>query len=190
MAHIDSERGEILKSAGFIHRINGLLHRDISVHSIHEVVPEAHARFDAVSRTYEYHIHRVKDPFLQAFSYYYHGPLAVDPMNEAAGLLIKATDFKSFSKVNTDVKTFTCDVMEALWKKDGTHLVFSIKADRFLRNMVRAIVGTLLEVGKGNLTVADFSTIIDSRDRSKAGMSAPAHGLTLANIKYPDELFL
>ena len=182
-AHFDHE--EDLNTDALTLRLNSFLPKDIVVYRIIPLHPDAHARFDAISRTYEYHIHTYKDAFVNEGSWYEYHPLDIDKMNEAATMLFEFIDFKCFSKTHTDVKTFNCKVTEAYWQQNGTHLVFTITADRFLRNMVRAIVGTLINVGLGKISIADFSKIIQSRDRSEAGFSVPAHGLYLTKVIYP-----
>ena len=167
-----------------IHKLNSFLPKDIVIFAIIPVAPEAHARFDASQRTYEYHINRFKDVFRTDGSWYYHQNLNVDLMNLAAAELKNHIDFECFSKVNTDVNTFNCSITEAYWKQENDQLIFTISANRFLRNMVRAIVGTLINVGLEKLTLADFKAIIESKDRNKAGFSVPAHGLYLTQITY------
>lgn len=171
-----------------VYKLNSFLPDDIAVQKCWPVSEEAHARFSAVSRTYHYFITAQKDPFSTETSYYYSLPLDVDKMNEAAQTLFDYEDFTSFSRLHTDVKTNNCKIMQAEWRKEGKQLVFVVKADRFLRNMVRAIVGTLLEVGKGKLSVNEFRQIIERQDRGAAGASAPANGLFLVNIEYPEEI--
>jgi tRNA pseudouridine38-40 synthase len=182
-AHFDNE--EITGIPLLIQKLNSFLPKDIVVYNLVALHQKAHARFDATARTYEYHIHTYKDAFENEGSWYYFHPLDVDRMNDAATLLLNFTDFKCFSKTHTDVNTFNCDIKEAFWVQHGTRLVFTISADRFLRNMVRAIVGTLVNVGLNKITVDDFSNIIKSRDRNKAGLSVPAHGLYLTKVVYP-----
>ena len=167
-----------------IHKLNSFLPKDIVVFAIFPVASEAHARFDASQRTYEYHINRFKDVFRTDGSWYYHQNLNVDLMNLAAAELKNYTDFECFSKVNTDVNTFNCSISEAYWKQENDQLIFTISANRFLRNMVRAIVGTLINVGLEKLTIPEFKAIIESKDRNKAGFSVPAHGLYLTQITY------
>ncbi|HPF52352.1 MAG TPA: tRNA pseudouridine(38-40) synthase TruA [Draconibacterium sp.] len=186
--HFDLEDG-LRKNYDLVYKLNSFLPEDIAVQACWPVSGEAHARFSALSRTYHYFISTKKDPFSIETSYYYSLPLDVDKMNEAAQILFEYEDFTSFSRLHTDVKTNNCKIMQAEWKKEETHLVFVIKADRFLRNMVRAIVGTLLEVGKGKLSLEEFRQIIERQDRGAAGASAPAHGLFLTNIEYPKYLF-
>ncbi len=182
-AHFDTE--DALDSNYLSQKLNSFLPKDIVVYRLIPLHDDAHARFDAVSRTYEYHIHTFKDAFINEGSWYHFHPLDVDAMGEAAKILFEYTDFKCFSKTHTDVRTYNCDIKEAFWKQEGSHLVFTITADRFLRNMVRAIVGTLVNVGLGKITVTDFRNIIESRDRNRAGFSVPAHGLYLTKVIYP-----
>ncbi|SEN35852.1 tRNA pseudouridine38-40 synthase [bacterium A37T11] len=172
-----------------IYRLNGLLPFDIAVNGIKSVPAEAHARFDALSRTYEYRIHFGKQPFLNGLSWQQRSVPDMLAMNDAARLLKEYCDFSSFSKSNTQVFTNNCCITEALWVwKNDYQLVFRITADRFLRNMVRAIVGTLLEIGWMKLSVEDMRRIIESRDRSIAGVSVPACGLYLTEVSYPSHL--
>ena len=173
-----------------IHKLNGFLPKDISVAGMRQVGGEAHARFDAEERSYEYHIHQRKSPFLENLSYYYPKALDIDRMNEAAQKLIGEQDFESFSKVKTEVNTFICTIKEARWEKQNDSLVFHVTANRFLRGMVRALVGTLLDAGLGKLKATDFVSIIESRDRRKAGRAVPAHGLYLTRVVYPDSVYL
>jgi len=170
----------------FIYRLNILLPKDIAVKNILKVGEEMHTRFLATSRTYKYHVTTSKDPFSEAFQYKYYYPLDINLMNQACKLLIGKQDFSSFSKSNTDTLTNLCDLTIAEWSTDNEILTFEIKANRFLRNMVRAIVGTLLDVGRGKVTVEQFQAIIDSKNRSNAGTSAPAKGLFLVDVSYPD----
>ena len=179
---------EISEPDKLVYQLNGFLPGDIAIQKISKIKNEFHARFSAISRTYKYFICTEKSPFQQETCYQYTVPLNFEKMNEAAQLLFEFTDFTSFSKLHSDVKTNNCQIFQAEWKKENSQLVFTIKADRFLRNMVRAIVGTLLEVGKGKITVDDFRTIVEKRNRSAAGTSAPAQGLFLVDIEYPEEL--
>ena len=175
----------------WVHRLNRLLPSDIVIYRICPVRADAHSRFDALSRTYHYYIACRKDPFQGRYRWVMDGKrLDIDRMNEAASHLLRYTDFTSFSKLHTDVKTNNCRITRAGWSLTGNDLVFEITADRFLRNMVRAIVGTLVDVGRGKLSVADFCAIIEARDRCKAGTSAPGNALFLTDITYPEELFL
>ena len=173
-----------------LHRLNAFLPGDIAVQWIRPAKPDAHARFSARSRTYQYRLVQHKDPFEQERAYYLEQPLDFKAMNKAAAALLDFSDFKAFSRKHTDVKTFICALSEARWEREGEVWVFTITADRFLRNMVRAVVGTLLEVGKGRMGVSDVKTIIKSRDRSRAGASVPAKGLYLTGITYPEEIYL
>ncbi|RYZ88337.1 MAG: tRNA pseudouridine(38-40) synthase TruA [Proteobacteria bacterium] len=181
-AHFDYEGW--FEVAPLRHRLNSYLPKDIAVHDIIPVHDEAHARFDAKKRTYEYHLHLKKEVFLEGLSWYQHHQLDVDKMNEAAALLKQYDDFECFSKIATDVSTFRCEIFHAGWQQVGDRLIFTIIADRFLRNMVRAIVGTLVNVGLHKIDLDGVRAIIESKDRSKAGFSVPAHGLYLTEIEY------
>ncbi len=164
--------------------LNHFLPKDIAIQKIFMVRPDAHCRFDAKSRTYKYYISRVKDPFIRNNSWYYSAPLDIDRMVEASKILFDYEDFTSFSKLHTDVKTNNCKISQADWTEARGQLIFTITADRFLRNMVRAIVGTLLNVGKGKLTLESFRKVIESKDRANAGFSVPARGLFLDGVGY------
>lgn len=169
----------------YIYKFNSILPNDIVIHSIKNVLDDKHARFDAISRSYEYRIYLGRNPFLLDTTWQFHQKeLNLEKMNEAASILLEYEDFESFSKVKTDVKTFNCEVTKAAWKQEGEYLTFYITANRFLRNMVRAIVGTLIEVGIGKKSIQDFRQIIESKKRSEAGLSVPAQGLFLTKIKY------
>ncbi len=191
-AHFDSEVE--LKENQLIQKLNSFLPNDIAINGLIKVADDAHARFDATKRTYQYHIHTVKDVFEKEGSYFFQTPLDIKKMNAACKILFKHNDFECFSKVNTDVKTFNCVIFEANWKlkkiRDNQDnngidkLVFTITADRFLRNMVRAIVGTMINIGTGKINIEDFERIIESKDRSQAGFSVPAHALYLTKIDY------
>lgn len=165
--------------------INSLLPYSISAKRIFVVADDAHARFDALSRAYKYYLHFEKDPFKIDRSWLYKGKLDMQLMNDAAKILMDYTDFSCFSKSNTQTFTNNCKLMELGFESIDGGMVFTIKADRFLRNMVRAIVGTLILVGKGDLKVEDMTTIINSKNRSKAGQSVPACGLYLVSVAYP-----
>lgn len=184
--HFDSD--VLFNSTELVYRLNAFLPEDIAVGRIVEVPLEAHARFDALERIYEYWIVQNKNPFLADAAYYVKYPLNIEQMNKAAAILVKHKDFECFSKSNTDVKTYFCDVRKAMWTMDGDKLVFTISADRFLRNMVRAIVGTLVDVGLGKSSLTDIESILASKDRSNAGVSVPAKGLYLTAIKYPKNI--
>ncbi len=173
-----------------VKKLNGFLPRDIAIFDILPVRPDANARFSAIKRTYKYQISTAKDPFLTNSAYAYFSNLDVAKMNAAAGVLFDYTDFTSFSKVNTQVKTNNCKIMEANWEQEGNLLVFTITADRFLRNMVRAIVGTFLDIGRGKLSLLGLRRVIESLDRGEAGYSVPPHGLYLHSVEYPEEIFL
>jgi tRNA pseudouridine38-40 synthase len=190
VAHFDSAQKNLNWDQKFLVSLNEILPKDIAVREIVAVIPDAHARFSALSRTYEYRLSRFKDPFSIDSSWLYKGNLNVEDMKIASSKLLDYTDFTSFSKLGSDVKTNNCKIFFALWESQQTQLVFTIRADRFLRNMVRAIVGTLIDVGRGKITVQDFEKIIDAKDRSLAGTSAPPEGLLLTNIEYPVSIFL
>lgn len=186
-AHFDTDQP---LPATLVRSLNSLLPNDIAIYDCFPVRPDDHARYTAAFRYYRYQIIRRKDPFRDGLAYVFTRPLAVDQMNEAARLLLNHTDFESFSKVKTDVKTFICRIDRASWEQDSTgDLTFHIRADRFLRGMVRAIVGTLLAVGEEQLCVADFEQIIRARDRKQAGRAAPADGLSLVEVGYPATVF-
>lgn len=183
IAHIDTEKN-ISDTQKLVFRLNSLLGKDIAVYRIYEVPLDKHARFSAVLRTYQYRIHTTKDPFSQDTSLYVYQKLDFDKMNTAAQKLFEYTDFTSFSKLHTDTKTNNCKIYEAKWFVNQNRAYFEISADRFLRNMVRAIVGTLIEVGLGKLTVDQFCKVIESRNRANAGYSVPPQGLFLTKIEY------
>lgn len=184
-AHFDCEPG-IGDRGAFLRSLNALVGKDIAVNGICDVKADAHARFDATKRTYHYYATTFKTPFFENLSWRCAPSLDFNAMNEAAQMLLTTEDFASFAKLHSDVKTTICDVTEAKWTEimPGAW-VFSISADRFLRNMVRAVVGTLVEVGRGKISPAQFEEIIASRDRCKAGTSMPAHALYLWDVEYP-----
>ncbi len=184
-ADIDKE----FDSKNLIIRLNSLLPKDIAIRSIRQVKTTASARYDAMERTYEYHITQVKDPLREGLVFYFFRALDLTTMNRAGALLTGSHDFECFSKVKTDVNHFTCHVKLARWNQRGNSLVFTITANRFLRGMVRAIVGTLLDVGTGKMSVGDFKVILKSKDRKKAGMNVPPEGLFLMKVKYPKSVF-
>lgn len=174
----------------WIYKLNTVLPNDISIFNILKVNDEAHARFDATQRTYHYFLHKHKNPFIENFSWYQYGHIDFELMNMAADILLETKDFTSFSKVNTQTKTNICYVSEAQWiQLDENEWCFVITADRFLRNMVRAVVGTLMQVGRNKITLNEFRNIINGKNRSDAGMSAPAHALFLTDIQYPKHIF-
>jgi tRNA pseudouridine38-40 synthase len=189
-AHFDSAKDNLASDKKFIFRINRLLPPDIAVKLLKEVHSDANARYSAISRTYEYYVTRIKDPFSEGSSWYIHGHIDISGMNEACRLLMKHSDFTSFSRLHSDTKTNICRIDSAEWTERDSRLVFTIRADRFLRNMVRAIVGTMIDIGFGKLDLKKFEEIILARDRCCAGKSAPAKGLFLIDIEYPVEIFL
>ena len=188
VAHFDIADDTIVDSQRLINNLNSLLPYDIAVKNVERVTDEAHARFDALSRKYEYHIITHKNPFLKEQACRIHFPLNMELMNEAAKVLFEYEDFTSFSKLHTDVKTNNCTIMEAYWQQRGEELVFTIKANRFLRNMVRAIVGTLMEVGRERLTLEGFRQVIEAKNRCSAGHSVPACGLYFIEAEYPETI--
>lgn len=191
-AHMDI-CDEMMRREGerLIFRLNGILPDSIAIFNIYPVTDDAHARFTAKRRTYEYHVIDHKDPFLLPYATRLRTPLNYAAMNEAAQYLIGRQDFASFCRTHTDVKTTICDLTQAEWKELGNgHAVFTISADRFLRNMVRAVVGTLFLVGQGKMTKEQFAEVITKQNRCSAGDSAPAQGLYLTHIEYPEEIFV
>lgn len=188
IAHFDSASTTLGNT--FLKSLNAVLDPRISVNAIYPVSPEAHARFSAISRTYHYIISHRKDPFLEGKSYLYTGELDIPSMQECCLVLTKNTDFQCFSKVNTDVTSFNCHIFAAKWVETANAYTFIIQANRFLRNMVRAIVGTMMEVGRGKMDTHGFERVLLSKDRSKAGASVPAKGLYLWEIDYPSEIYL
>ena len=188
VAHFDYDRAV---PANLVGRLNNLLPPSIAVRDLQRVTDEAHARFDAVQRTYHYRITTRKDPFLHVNHTRVAPGLDFDAMNEAAHLRLGKQDFASFCRVHTDVKTTICDVKEAYWVRENeTEAYFVISADRFLRNMVRAVVGTLFDIGRHKTTPADMKAVIDAHNRQQAGHSAPAEGLSLVEIIYPQNLYI
>ena len=181
-AHFNVEN---LVSGDVVHKLNSILPNDITVYNVFSVAEEKHARFDALTRSYEYRIWLGRNPFLLDFSWQIHSQkLNLFKMNEAAKVLLEYEDFQTFSKVKTEVYTFNCDVKAAFWEQEGNLLTFHISANRFLRNMVRAIVGTLVDVGLEKISIHEFRQIIESKNRGNAGVSVPAKGLFLTQIKY------
>jgi tRNA pseudouridine38-40 synthase len=189
-AHFDCSDSNLTGDKNLIFRLNRFLPEDISVTDIRKVLPDANARYSAISRTYKYFISRKKDPFSDDSSWFVYGNLDIESMNRASEVLLNHTDFTSFSRLHSDTKTNLCKIFKAGWEQSGNRLIFTIKADRFLRNMVRAIVGTITDVGRGRIDLKEFEKIILSKNRSSAGMSAPAKGLFLADIEYPEEIFI
>lgn len=190
VAHLDLDKTPE-EAVQLMERLNKLLPQTIALYRIVPMKPEAHARFSAKARTYRYYVTTSKDPFAYEHKLRIYHKLDVEAMNKAAQLLFNYTDFTSFSKLHTDVKTNNCRIDYARWEEPSPgEYVFTITADRFLRNMVRAIVGTLFLVGKGSLSLEGFASIIDRKNRCSAGSSAPAHALYLEGVEYPEELFL
>lgn len=188
VAHFDAP-APFEDAADFIYHLNSVLPHDIAVYSLTPVAEGAHARFDALEREYKYYITRRKDPFGRDTAWFYSPPLDLDEMNRAAEFLLAAHDFTTFSKLHSNNKTNICKVSRAVWMQCGDGFVFTIRADRFLRNMVRSIVGTLIDVGRGKMTADGFAAALASRDRSRASGSAPAQGLFLNDISYADNIF-
>ena len=187
--HFDSDNEE-LQERNLLFNLNSFLSSDIAVQSIFKVKNDAHARFSAVSRTYKYFVSTTKDPFVSESAYIYTVPIDINKMNEAAAVLSEYNDFTSFSRLHSGTVNNICKISMAEWKMEGNMLIFTIKADRFLRNMVRAIVGTLFKVGRGKISVHRFREIIEMKDRAQAGASAPAQGLFLVDVEYPEGIFL
>lgn len=184
VAHFDVDP-PLADPAGLVRKLNAVVGKDIAVQKIWEVAPDSHARFDAVSRTYHYYAVTEKTPFFYPLSWKAPATLDFEAMNRAAEILLETSDFTSFSKLHTDVKTNICRVTYARWERLGDHeWVFVITADRFLRNMVRAVVGTLVEVGRGKMSIERFREVIDRRDRCAAGTSMPGEALFLWEVKY------
>ena len=192
VAHFDINKESPLRDEDLVqlkYRLNKLLPKDIAVFDICGVADDAHARFSATSRTYHYYIITEKSPF-EPYAYRFPQPLDFEKMNEAAKALYDYTDFTSFSKLHTDVKTNNCKIMHAKWTQvSPIKWCFTIKADRFLRNMVRAIVGTLLDVGRGTINIQQFREIIEKKDRCSAGSSVPGNALFLSDITYPESVY-
>ena len=185
-AHFDVD--ETFDTENLTFKLNSFLPKDIAIQSIFQVNADAHTRFHAIKRSYDYKISLKKNVFLFDYTHYVHQKLDVDKMNEAAYILLEYTNFQCFSKSNTDVKTYNCKIEQAQWKQEGNLLIFTISADRFLRNMVRAIVGTLLNIGLSKIAVSDMHKILASKDRSEAGFSVPSKGLYLTEVLYPDNI--
>jgi tRNA pseudouridine38-40 synthase len=174
----------------FLYKINSILPRDIVVKNIYAVAPEAHCRFDASTRVYEYHIYKTKNPFLEPTAYYFPYALDVEKMQEAAAILKTYADFTAFSKRNTQVKTFICNIIESEWRTEGAALIYHVKANRFLRGMVRGLTGTMLQVGRQKISLDDFRNIIESKDCTKADFAVPGHGLFLVAVEFMPTLHL
>ncbi len=172
------------------HKLNSILPKDISINNVRQVKPEAHARFDASLRTYQYFLHTVKNPFVTGQSYLYAKPVDLNAIAEAIVIIKNWKNFQAFSKVHTEVNNFNCEIFDIWWRETNGGHTFCVSANRFLRGMVRAIVGTLLDVGSGKINSQDLKGIHESGDRSRAGRSVPADGLFLSEVKYPESVYL
>lgn len=186
-AHFDFDFDSDTKD--LIFKLNGFLPSDIAIHDIFQVKDDANCRFDALKRTYKYHIIQNKNPF-KSMAYLVKKSLDIEAMNQSCKYIIGQQDFTSFSKLNTQTFTNNCNVMSAKWEVLDDQLVFTIKADRFLRDMVRALVGTLIDIGIGKMASDDMRKIIAAKDRSKSGVSVPAHALFLFRVQYPDDIYI
>ncbi len=189
VAHFTAE--PIADLTEFVYRLNRTLIDDVAILQVRPVSDKFHARFSPKSRKYEYHLHKRKNPFLRPWSYYRYGELDLALMNEAAAYLATLTNFKSFSKAKTNVHTYNCRIDECYWeeKENGNVLIFHVKADRFLRNMVRAMVGTLIDIGTGKMSLAELKAAMENEDRRSTGKSVPANGLYLTEVVYNWEEF-
>jgi tRNA pseudouridine38-40 synthase len=181
--HFDTE---LAISSKHIYNLNAILPNSIVIRNIYSVPSEAHSRFDAIKRSYIYKIHTQKSPFLEGRSWYYPFPVSITALQEAASALLDYTHFESFSKKNTSVNTFDCSITKALWVQEGSLITFHIDSNRFLRGMIRGLVGTMLQVGRGQISLEDFHTIIRSNNEQNVDFSTPAHGLYLSEIQYPN----
>ena len=188
VAHFDS--AVEVDCAQVLYKLNMMLPKDIAIFSVTPVADGAHARFDARQREYRYYISPTKNPFRRHSAWLYYVPLDVDKMNQAAAKLLEYEDFTSFAKLNSNNKTNICKIMNARWSVEDGVLVFTIRADRFLRNMVRSIVGTLVDVGRGRYSVEEFCAIVEARDLSQSSAGAPSQGLFLSDVVYPDDIFV
>ena len=190
-AHFDSGKDDLhVAPSVWLYKMNCVLPNDIVIHEVIPVKADASARFSALERTYQYVINRKRDPFLIDRAYSLYVPLDIDKMNKASQILLEYTDFSSFSKTNTQVKNNECRIVRAGWEEKGDLFIFTITANRFLRNMVRAIVGTLIDVGKGVTSEEELRKIIEGKNRSDAGSSVPAGGLYLTKVIYPPDIFI
>ena len=187
VAHFDS--AVEVDCAQVLYKLNMMLPKDIAIFSVTPVADGAHARFDARQREYRYYISPTKNPFRRHSAWLYYVPLDVDKMNQAAAKLLEYEDFTSFAKLNSNNKTNICKIMNARWSVEDGVLVFTIRADRFLRNMVRSIVGTLVDVGRGRYSVEEFRAIVEARDLSQSSAGAPSQGLFLSDVVYPTDIF-
>ena len=189
IAHFDSAKSDKIEADSFMYHLNCILPRDIAIKRVTKTDDNTHARFDAIEREYKYYITCKKSPFLHSHMYQYLIPLDVDKMNIAAELLLSYTDFTSFAKLHSGNKTNICDVKAAYWLAEDDNLIFTIRANRFLRNMVRAITGTIIDVGRGKLSLEQFKQIVESQDVHAIKSTAPAHGLYLTNVIYEDNMY-
>ncbi|MER3499006.1 MAG: tRNA pseudouridine(38-40) synthase TruA [Chitinophagaceae bacterium] len=185
--HFDADKAV---SPALLYKLNALLPADIAINNIISVHPQAHCRFDAVKRSYQYFIYQKKDPFLQGRGFYFPYSLDVELMQQAAEIIKQYHDFTSFSKRNTQVKTFFCNIKHSYWQVKDHILIYHVSADRFLRGMVRALTATMLKVGRKKITLNQFKQIIEERDCTKASFAVPAHGLFLISVEFPDNYFL
>jgi tRNA pseudouridine38-40 synthase len=191
IAHFDSETLGSHPLSHWIFKLNRILPESISADGLQKVRPDAHARYDAEERLYHYYLLLKKDPFRTRYAWLVHDAPDFALMNQGARVITKHSDFSAFSKSNTQNKTNICNIREAQWIKTGEHeWRFTIRADRFLRGMVRAIVGTLMDLGRNRISIDDVDAVIDSRDRRKAGSNAPAHGLFFEGVRYPKDIYL
>lgn len=188
VAHMETNRE--LKPADLCHRLNRFLPEDISILGIYRVIENAHARYSAIARIYEYRIIYFKDPFRYRRAWYLRDQIDTGLLNDMSAIMMEYNDFQAFSRVKTDVENFRCRISSARWIRQNGQLKFTIRSDRFLRGMVRAIVGTLVEAGRGKISVTDFRKIIQDRDRRLAGPAAPAFGLYLAKVEYPENIYV
>lgn len=172
-----------------LYNINSILPNDIAVKNIFNVPPEAHCRFNAISRTYNYYIYKNKNPFLNNRAWYYPYPINIQLLNEAATTILTYNNFEAFSKQNTQVNNFICNIQQSFWQQESETLMYHIQANRFLRGMVRALVATMLMVGRNQITIHQFKEIIESQNASNTNFSSPAHGLYLEKVEYPENLF-
>jgi tRNA pseudouridine38-40 synthase len=179
-----------LEKTDLLKRLNAVLPKEIALYGLRQVLPDAHARFSALSRSYLYYITLRKNPFEQELSWQYFNPLDRDKMDEASEILLEYNDFECFSKVKTEVNNFKCEIKEAFWEQKEHHLIFHITANRFLRGMVRAIVGTMVQVGAGKLDKDGLRAVIESKKRGNAGISVPPQGLYLSSVVYPEDIFI
>ena len=186
VAHFDAKE----LPTDFVYKLNSLLPKDIAIRKVDAVIESAHARFDALSRTYRYFIHKRKEPFIENSSYFFHKELDIDLIDEAVSLILEQRDFEAFSKVRTEVHNFNCEIFEARWELTSSGHVFCIRADRFLRGMIRALVGTLLDVGLKRTSIHQLRSIFESRNRREAGRSVPSGGLYLDAMEYPKNIYL